>query len=662
MRQYDIRRPTCLQTDFSKDGLGYLLLQKYCECLLDNAPLCCHDGWKLVFAGSRFTKGAEARYAPTEGEALAVAWALNHAHIFTKGCPQLLISTDHKPLLGILNDKPLGDIQNPRLFRLKEQTLAFDFIMRYNRGRWHRAPDALSRYPQAETSFLELTHMFLDESVKEPAVFDYEAELAVAEIQLNGSMTLSDIKQATDKDPEMQSLMTAIQNGFPNTHQLSDPSIRQYFNVRDDIWIQDGLVMFKNRLIIPKVLRSDILLTLHSAHQGVQGMRARAEKTVYWPGLTSSIKATRSKCTTCNTIAPSQAREPLQMLPQPNYPFQHICMDAFELHGHHYLAIVDKFSGWIIVYYVRAYPTRKHVIDSLRSTFATYGAPEYLYTDGGLPFQAQELESFLKRWSVSHVTSSAAYPQSNGRAELAVKTAKRLLLENIAPDGSLNCNKACQALLQYRNTPIQHVGLSPAQLLFHRSLRDSLPVNQQNLRPSKLWVDAANKREEALKERNLALSQRYDSTTRHLCMIPVGTHVLVQDVDNKRRWSRSGVIGKVENRKYFIRMDGSGRIISRNRRFLRPIPFDVHSDTALLFPENDDSTPQSRPSNVDNQDDLPNDDMDDIANDHGIIRSNSDANDHGIIRSNSEPPAPSGVRVPRMLKGLEDYNNRGLRE
>ena len=79
VKQYDVSRTTCLQTDFSKNGLGYLLLQKYCPCTLTKAPLCCTQGWKLVYAGSRFTKGAEARYSPTEGEALAVAWALNYA-------------------------------------------------------------------------------------------------------------------------------------------------------------------------------------------------------------------------------------------------------------------------------------------------------------------------------------------------------------------------------------------------------------------------------------------------------------------------------------------------------------------------------------------------------------------------------------------------------
>ena len=71
---------------------------------------------------SRFTKGPELRYSPTKGEALAVAWSIEHARMFTLGCQNLLVSTDHKPV-GILRDRALSDIKNPRLLNLKERTL-----------------------------------------------------------------------------------------------------------------------------------------------------------------------------------------------------------------------------------------------------------------------------------------------------------------------------------------------------------------------------------------------------------------------------------------------------------------------------------------------------------------------------------------------------------
>ena len=64
-----ITRKTCLRPDWSRQGIGYFVLQKHCECT-SNLPGCCTNGWKIVLAGSRFLSSAEQRYAPIEGEAL----------------------------------------------------------------------------------------------------------------------------------------------------------------------------------------------------------------------------------------------------------------------------------------------------------------------------------------------------------------------------------------------------------------------------------------------------------------------------------------------------------------------------------------------------------------------------------------------------------------
>ena len=97
-------------------------------------------------------------------------------------------------------------------------------------------------------------------------------------------------------------------------------------------------------------------------------------------------------------------------------------------------------------------------------------------------------QDFLKVWGVKHRLSSVAFPQSNGRAEVAVKAAKQIIHNNISPDGSLDNDIAAQGILQYRNTPLPDINLSPAQVLLHHQLRDRIPAQSVHYRPHKEWV------------------------------------------------------------------------------------------------------------------------------------------------------------------------------
>ena len=112
-----------------------MLLQKHCKCDKFKAPVCCPTGWKLVYAESRFTKGAESSYSPSEGEALAISWALDHAKYFVMGCKDLAVVTDHKPLLGLFKDRDLNSITNTRLQKFKQQTFRFNFKIQYCPGK-----------------------------------------------------------------------------------------------------------------------------------------------------------------------------------------------------------------------------------------------------------------------------------------------------------------------------------------------------------------------------------------------------------------------------------------------------------------------------------------------------------------------------------------------
>ena len=127
VRTFEKNRPTCLSTDWAKTGIGFALAQRHCNCPLPATPNCGPGHWKLVFAGSRFTSDAESRYAPIEGEALALVQALESCRMFILGCQDFVVAVDHKPLLQYFNDRQLDTIKNPRLLSLKEKTLMYRF-------------------------------------------------------------------------------------------------------------------------------------------------------------------------------------------------------------------------------------------------------------------------------------------------------------------------------------------------------------------------------------------------------------------------------------------------------------------------------------------------------------------------------------------------------
>ena len=234
-----------------------------------------------------------------------------------------------------------------------------------------------------------------------------------------------------------------------------------------------------------------------------------------------------------------------------------MCANYFQLTGHSYLTIVDRFSGWLCIYAFKVHDIRHNTLQQVfRDLFIAYGVPDELCTNGGPQFMAKDFQDFLKLWGVTHRLSSARYPQSNGRAEVAVKAAKRIIHNNCSPDGGLNTDKAARA------------GLSPAQILLHRQLRDSIPAHPAHYQSHKEWVLTAEEREKALSKRNHLLIKNQNVKAREFQPLLLGTNVVVQG-ENKK-WERTGrVVEVLPYRQYRVKMFHSGRVTLRNRRFLR---------------------------------------------------------------------------------------------
>lgn len=356
-------------------------------------------------------------------------------------------------------------------------------------------------------------------------------------------------------------------------------------------------------------------------------MKNRAAASVYWPGLNRDISNYRNNCRTCNANGPSLPKEPLIQSSAPEWPFQNVCGDYFFLEAHSYLVVVDQYSGWPSVFHFKPGQSNSaNLIKVLRGLFTAYGVPQEFASDGGPQLTSKQFDDFLKFWGVHHRLSSVDYPQSNGRAELGVKSMKRLIRDNANRDGSLDNNKAAIAILQYRNTPLSTTGLSPAQILFHRKLKDAIPTHPAHYQLHKEWVLSAKEREACFAKQNKVIADNYNKHTRALGELAVGTHVLLQE---GHRWRNQGVIVEaLPFRQYRVRMLGSGRITLRNRRFLKECQ-PIHPHTQSAVPK--------EPISTHTQSAVP--------------------NEPTSTTARTEVPS-----IPRALKNLADFNKKGLKE
>ena len=159
------------------------------------------------------------------------------------------------------------------------------------------------------------------------------------------AVTWETVKLATTSNSDMTQLIDIIESGFPKFRHMHELplALQEYYQIREHLYTVDGVILYNNRIVIPLSLRQHVLTALHSAHQGMASMKARADSTVFWPGITPAIIALQETCNHCNHMAPSQPSAPPSLTVPPAYPFQCICADFFHHKGVNYLVIVDRY-------------------------------------------------------------------------------------------------------------------------------------------------------------------------------------------------------------------------------------------------------------------------------------------------------------------------------
>ena len=97
-----------------------------------------------------------------------------------------------------------------------------------------------------------------------------------------------------------------ISNGWPSTKGRCSDVLKNYWNYRDELWIEDGILMKNHKIVIPNVLKRKYLEKVHAGHQGINSCLQRAREYIFWKGYTNDIKETVEKCGLCKKMLPAQ--------------------------------------------------------------------------------------------------------------------------------------------------------------------------------------------------------------------------------------------------------------------------------------------------------------------------------------------------------------------
>ena len=169
-----------------------------------------------------------------------------------------------------------------------------------------------------------------------------------------------------------------------------------------------------------------MLQQIHRSHIGIGGCLRRAREVLYWPRINAEVKDYISKRSVCQTYQPGQCQEEVQPHEMPTRDWSKLGADIFQLGHQHFLIMVDYLSSYFEVQELHRI-TSSSVVNVFKVQFGRHGIPDTLITDNRTQFSSSEFTKFAETWGFTHTTSSPHYPQSNGKAENAVKVCKPLL-------------------------------------------------------------------------------------------------------------------------------------------------------------------------------------------------------------------------------------------
>ena len=256
------------------------------------------------------------------------------------------------------------------------------------------------------------------------------------------------IKEETSKDTTLQLLAKYIHNGWPVDQKKILKELHPYWNYRDEISMEDGILLKSHRILIPHTLCMEMLDLIHKGHQGIEKCLLHSRESLFWPGITDEICQTVNKWLICQSTSTAQRKLPSVPIEIPSHAWHTLATDLFYWKHSDYLVLGDYYSKYLIV---RKLPssTGSAVCKEILNIITDLGKPYIIRSDNGPRYTSTEFKEFMKLLQIQHITSSPHFPQSNGFAEAMVKIAQKFMDHSTLQEKHWNFG-----LMEYRCTPL----------------------------------------------------------------------------------------------------------------------------------------------------------------------------------------------------------------
>jgi hypothetical protein len=413
-------RETRIETDASDGVLAGVLLQK------------CSDGqWHPVAFFSKTMAPAECHYPIHDKEMLAIIRALNEWRVELMGVKSTFdVLTDHRALEYFMTTKKL----NSRQASWAETLSQYDFMIRYRPGKLNALADALTRQQDIVEAQNDAKAQYRTQTLLRPQHLDPEILEELAERGINTQV--SPIDAGASVEGQTSPFGTFLVEGILELNRTS-PELEEYrelaLKAKKDWTLQDGLVTYKGRLVVPteKNVRTHLLNEAHrqisTAHPGRMKTKRLICSRYYWPKMGEDIDRYIANCHTCRRSENPRDLPPglLNPLPVPQRPWQHISMDFQSLtkdkRGYDSVfVVVDRLGKRPFSMPCTKDITAKGMAQLyINTVYRTYGPPDSITSDRGPQFISAFWDELCKILGVKLKLSTAYHPQTDGQTEIA---------------------------------------------------------------------------------------------------------------------------------------------------------------------------------------------------------------------------------------------------